>query len=115
MKKIMVLPAAALFSLSAAFAQDKPKSKKELRDSVFTVMKLSDENRKKFHNLIAESGKAQKSIKEDASLSDEAKKEKLKANSKTSREIEKALLTPGQQKIWADFQAAQKNRSEGNK
>jgi hypothetical protein len=40
-----------------SFGQDKPKSMRELRDSIFTVMKLSDLNRQKMHVVIAESGK----------------------------------------------------------
>ena len=87
----------------AVSAQTKPKSMKVLRDSVFTAMKLSDENRKAMHELIAESGKGQKAIKEDVTLSEEQRKEKLREFLKTMREREKTLLTTEQQEAWRNF------------
>lgn len=62
---------------SLSFGQNKPKSMKILRDSIFTVMKLSDENRLKMHELIAENGKTQKAIKEDPTLTEVQKKRKI--------------------------------------
>lgn len=76
---------------------------KVLRDSIFTVMKLSDANRLKMHQLIAENGKAQKAIKEDATLTDEQRKEKLQAWKQEVSIKEKAILTPEEFLIWRDF------------
>ncbi|OYX24960.1 MAG: hypothetical protein B7Z06_08090 [Flavobacteriales bacterium 32-35-8] len=78
---------------SLSFGQNKPKNMKVLRDSIFTVMKLSDANRLKMHQLIAENGKAQKAIKEDATLTDEQRKEKLQAWKQEVSIKEKAILT----------------------
>lgn len=88
---------------SLSFGQNKPKSMKVLRDSIFTVMKLSDENRLKMHELIAENGKGQKAIKEDAMLTDEQRKEKLEAWKKEVSVKEKSILTPEEFQIWRDF------------
>lgn len=102
MKKI-VFTCSLLIMAAIASAQTKPKPMKELRDSMFTVMKLSDENRKAMHELIAESGKGQKAIKEDTSLSDEERKVKLGEFLKNIREREKSLLTKEQQEAWKNF------------
>ena len=84
-------------------AQSKPKSMKDRRDSIFTVMKLSDTNRQKMHELISENGKTQKAIKEDATLTDEQRKEKLQVWKKDITVKEKTILTPEQFQIWRDF------------
>lgn len=102
MKKIILLFSLILMS-SLSFGQNKPKSMKVLRDSIFTVMKLSDENRLKMHELIAENGKGQKAIKEDAMLTDEQRKEKLEAWKKEVSVKEKSILTPEEFQIWRDF------------
>jgi len=76
---------------------------KIIRDSIFTVMKLSDANRQKMHELISENGKTQKAIKEDATLTDEQRKEKLQVLKKDITVKEKTILTPEQFQIWRDF------------
>lgn len=85
------------------FAQDKPKNMKVLRDSIFTVMKLSPVNRQKMHDLIAENGKGQKAIKDDPALFYDQRQEKLEAWKKDITTKEKAILTPEQFQIWRDF------------
>lgn len=102
MKKIILLFSLMLMS-SLSFGQNKPKSMKVLRDSIFTVMKLSDENRLKMHELITENGKAQKAIKKDATLTDEQKKEKLETWKKEVSIKEKSILSPEEFQIWRDF------------
>ena len=86
-----------------SFGQSKPKNMKIIRDSIFTVMKLSDANRQKMHELISENGKTQKAIKEDATLTDEQRKEKLQVLKKDITVKEKTILTPEQFQIWRDF------------
>lgn len=88
---------------SLSFGQSKPKNMKIIRDSIFTVMKLSDANRQKMHELISENGKTQKAIKEDATLTDEQRKEKLQVWKKDITVKEKTILTPEQFQIWRDF------------
>lgn len=83
---------------------------KVLRDSIFTVMKLSDENRLKMHGLITENGKAQKAIKEDATLSDEQRKEKLEARKKEMSAKEKSILSLEEFQIWRDFGKSLSNK-----
>ncbi|MGQ7947317.1 hypothetical protein [Flavobacterium sp. WC2509] len=85
------------------FSQTKPKSTKELRDSIFTVMKLSDENRQKMFDLIAENGNGQKAIKQDLKLTFTKKDEKMEAWKKEITAKEKEILTPEQFQIWRDF------------
>lgn len=67
MKRIALI-FSMMFISTVSFAQTKPKTMRELRDSIFTVMKLSDENRQKMHDLIAENGKGQKAIKQDLTI-----------------------------------------------
>jgi hypothetical protein len=109
MKKIVVVFSMMLIS-SFSFGQNKPKNMKVLRDSIFTVMKLSDANRQKMHDLITENGKGQKAIKEDATLTDEQRKEKLDAWKKDISTKEKSILTPEEFQIWRDFGKSLSNK-----
>lgn len=102
MKKI-VLVFSLILMTTVMFAQDKPKNMKVLRDSIFTVMKLSPVNRQKMHDLIAENGKGQKTIKDDPALFYDQRQEKLEAWKKDITTKEKAILTPEQFQIWRDF------------
>ncbi len=109
MKKIILLFCLMLMS-TVSFGQNKPKSMKVLRDSIFTVMKLSDANRLKMHDLIAENSKAQKAIKEDATITEEQKKEKLQAWKQEISMKEKSILTPEEFAIWRDFGKSVNNK-----
>lgn len=109
MKKIIVVFSMMLIS-GISFGQNKPKSMKVLRDSIFTVMKLSNANRQKMYDLITENGKVQKTIKEDATLTDEQKKEKLEAWKKDISAKEKSILTPEEFQIWRDFGKSLSNK-----
>jgi hypothetical protein len=111
MKKITLL-LGMLFISTIMFAQNKPKNMKVQRDSIFTVMKLSDENKLKMHNLIAENGKGQKAIKEDTTLTDEQKKEKLDIWKKEMSVKEKSILTPEEFQVWRDFGKSLNNKSK---
>ncbi|MFQ6599861.1 hypothetical protein [Flavobacterium sp. C3NV] len=102
MKKI-VLTFSFILIASITFAQNKPKDMKVLRDSIFTVMKLSKVNQQKMHDLIAENGKGQKAIKDDPALFYDQRQEKLEAWKKDITTKEKAILTPEQFQIWRDF------------
>lgn len=102
MKKI-VLVFSLILMTTVTFAQDKPKNMKVLRDSIFTVMKLSPVNRQKMHDLIAENGKGQKAIKDDPALFYDQRQEKLDAWKKDITTKEKAILTPEQFQVWRDF------------
>lgn len=115
MKKLMILTIAFMLVAFVSFAQSKPKSMKQLRDSVFTEMKLSDDSRAKMHALIAENGSGQKAIREDNSLSDADKKAKLKELNTTIREKQKAILTPEQQVMWTEFAKQQREKDNQKK
>ncbi|GGA87716.1 hypothetical protein GCM10008015_30450 [Flavobacterium palustre] len=95
---------------SLSFGQNKPKSMKDRRDSFFTVMKLSDTNRLKMHDLIAENGKTQKAIKEDPTLSEAQKKEKLQAWKQEVSMKQKSILSPEEFQIWRDFGKSSKQK-----
>jgi hypothetical protein len=109
MKKIIVVFSMMLIS-SISFGQNKPKNMKVLRDSIFTVMKLSDANRQKMHDLITENGKGQKAIKEDVTLTDEQRKVKLDAWKKDISTKEKSILSPEEFQIWRDFGKSLSNK-----
>ncbi|MCI9845989.1 hypothetical protein [Flavobacterium pectinovorum] len=101
MKKILLFT--MIFISTAMFAQKKQPNMKVLRDSIFTVMKLSNVNRQKMHDLIAENGKGQKAIKEDPALFYDQRQAKLEAWKTDITAKEKAILTPQQFQIWRDF------------
>jgi Spy/CpxP family protein refolding chaperone len=111
MKKI-VLVFSLMLMACGAFAQDKPRDMKVLRDSIFTVMKLSKINRQKMHDLIAENGKGQKAIKEDPALFYDQRKEKLEAWKKEITAREKAILTPQQFQTWRNFGKSLSDKSK---
>jgi len=111
MKKIVLIFSLMLMT-TAIFAQEKPKNMTVLRDSIFTVMKLSKVNRQKMHDLIAENGKGQKAIKEDPALFYDQRQEKLEAWKKDITTKEKAILTPQQFQVWRDFGKAMSNKSK---
>jgi len=115
MKKISLMVLILICALTAS-AQTKPKGMKELRDSMFTVMKLSEESRKAMHDVIAESGRGQKAIREDATLNDEEKKVKLVEFMKGMRAKELDILTPEQVKAWKEFTAElrEKQKAKSN-
>jgi len=102
MKKIALVFCLTLMT-TFIFAQEKPKSMKALRDSIFTVMKLSKPNQQKMHDLIAENGKGQKAIKDNPALFYDQRQEKLEAWKKEITAREKTILTPEQFQIWRDF------------
>jgi Spy/CpxP family protein refolding chaperone len=108
MKKIVLF--GMLLISTIMLAQDKPKDMKALRDSIFTVMKLSNVKRQKMHDLIAESGKAQKAIKDDPALFYDHRQEKLEALKKDITTKEKLILTPKQFQMWRDFGKALSNK-----
>ncbi|GEL11138.1 hypothetical protein FGL01_18770 [Flavobacterium glycines] len=109
MKKTILLFILMLIS-NLSFGQNKPKNMKAQRDSIFTVMKLSDENKLKMHELIAKNGNGQKAIKEDPTLSEEQKKEKLQAWKKDITAEERKILTTEQFEIWRDFGKSSKQK-----
>jgi len=109
MKKIGLVFSMLLIS-TVMFSQNKPKSMKEQRDSIFTVMKLSNVNRQKMHDLIAENGKGQKAIKDDSALFYDQRQEKLEIWRKDITAKEKAILTPEQFQIWRDFGKSVSNK-----
>lgn len=101
MKKIIAV--LALLMTTVMLAQNKPKDMKVVRDSIFTVMKLSKVNRQKMHDVIAENGIGQKAIKDDPALFYDQRQEKLEAWKKEITTKEKAILTPEQFQVWRDF------------
>lgn len=102
MKKSLLM-GLMLLAASAVFAQTKPKSMKEIRDSVFTSLSLSAENKQKMHDLILEVSKAKAEITKDASLTAEEKKAKLEELSKAQSKKEQEIMTPEQRAAWAKF------------
>jgi hypothetical protein len=111
MKKVALL-FVLMFASGVIFAQKKGKGMTELRDSMFTVMNLSDENRQKMHDLIGESGKAKKAIKENSALGEMQKKEKQKTLNIEIADKEKTILTPEQLKTWKDFATSLRNKAK---
>lgn len=109
MKVLKLTLAIIALTATATFAQTKNLA--ERRDSVFTnIMKLTPEEKTKFMAIIRESGKGQKAINTDASLSDEQKKEKLTAFRKEMSDKERALLSTEQLKLWKEFATNERNK-----
>lgn len=110
MKKTILFAFGMMLSASAVFAQSETKMR---RDSVLTnVMKLTPEKKSEFEALINEYGKTTKQINNDASLSDDEKKEKRNAFKKEHRAKQKALLTADQNKAWEDFTRSENERKK---
>lgn len=102
MKKSLLM-GLMLLAASAVFAQTKPKGMKEVRDSVFTSLNLSAENKQKMHDLILETSKAKAEITKDANLTEEEKKAKLEELSKAQSKKEQEIMTPEQRAAWTKF------------
>ncbi|MNK23510.1 hypothetical protein D3C87_418040 [compost metagenome] len=102
MKKALLI-GLLMMSASSIFAQTKPKSMREVRDSVFSSLNLSEESKKKMHDLIQEIGKAKAEVGKDATLTDEQKKEKLLALTTQQSKREQEIMTPDQRAAWAKF------------
>jgi Spy/CpxP family protein refolding chaperone len=102
MKKIVLLFVMMVIH-TLTYSQDKPKNMRQLRDSIFTVMKLSDLNRQKMHEMITENGKGQKAIKDDVTLTEEQRKEKLQSWKQEMDVKEKNILTPEESVIWRAY------------
>lgn len=113
MRKLL-LTSTFILVATTLFAQ-KPKSMRELRDSIFTVMKLSDENRKTMHELIAKEGEGRKAINENPNLNEAEKKQKSSELIKSVREIQGTFLTPEQHEIWKQFVIEVRKKSEAAK
>jgi len=92
-----------LLVATTLFGQTKPKSMREVRDSVFTSLKLSDENKQKMHDLILETSKAKTEITKDTSLTEEQKKAKLEELSKVQSKKEQEIMSPEQRTAWTKF------------
>ncbi|MGJ1386434.1 hypothetical protein ACR782_09560 [Sphingobacterium spiritivorum] len=102
MKKVIFFGLLMLCT-SSIFAQTKAKSMREVRDSVFTSLNLSDENRIKMHELIKDISMAKTEISKAADLTEEQKKEKLLELSNQQSKREQEIMTPEQRASWAKF------------
>ncbi|MGJ1196024.1 hypothetical protein ACR777_06570 [Sphingobacterium spiritivorum] len=102
MKKVLFFGLLMLCA-SSIFAQTKAKSMREVRDSVFTSINLSDENRVKVHDLIQEISMAKAEVSKAADLTEEQKKEKLLELSNQQSKREQDIMTPEQRASWAKF------------
>lgn len=75
-------------------------------------VELTADQKAKLKPVVLEQRKKVKAVKEDASLNDTARAEKLKAVNREANQQMKAILTPEQ---WAKFVEARRARAEKNK
>ena len=78
-------------------------------------LNLSEDQKTKLKPILADEGKQMQAVKEDTSLSQEQKHEKMKQIHETTSTQINDILTPEQQKKFAEMKAQHKAHSEGTK
>lgn len=111
MKKLKLTLAVLILTATVSFAQTK--TRVERRDSVITnIMKLDEPTKAKFMAFLDENAEGNKAIKKDVTLSEEQKKEKIKAYKKEMDAKLITIITPEQKKVWRRYTEEEKNRSK---
>jgi|GEM_PF-1946057 len=103
-KTILIAAIVSLFSVSAAVAQDAPKKEKSERGMNNRRgggwddpdLNLSKDQKDKLKALYEENGKQMKALREDASLNDDQKKDKMKELRTKQKEARDKILTKEQ-------------------
>jgi periplasmic protein CpxP/Spy len=78
-------------------------------------LNLTDEQKAKLKPILADEGKQMQGVKEDTSLSQEQKHDKMKQIHETTNSQISDILTPEQQKKFAELKAQHKAHPEGSK
>ncbi|GAB3007280.1 hypothetical protein GCM10027051_03860 [Niabella terrae] len=108
-KTVLIAVGLALFTVSASYAQDAPpptKEKKEQRarrdgrGNPYESLNLTQDQKDKVKAYNEEQKKKMDAIRDDASLSDDQKREKRMELMKAGRTHMESLLTPEQKEKW---------------
>ena len=125
MKKTMVILAALTFGCAVAFAAPAPDSNSPAHrnggraaqrpahnflQELSEKLNLTDEQKAAIEPILATEANEIKAVHQDSSLSDEQKQAKVKEIRDSSREKINALLTPEQQKTFAEMKGEAGNR-----
>ena len=78
-------------------------------------LNLTDDQKAKVKPILADEGKQMQAAKEDTSLSQEQKHDKMKQIHETTNSQINDILTPEQQKKFAELKAQHKGHPEGSK
>ncbi len=78
-------------------------------------LNLTDEQKAKVKPILADEGKQMQAVKEDTSLSQEQRHEKMKQIHETADSQINDILTPDQQKKFTELKAQHKGHPEGTK
>ena len=126
MKKTMVILAALTFGCAVAFAAPAPDSNSPARrnrglaaqgpardylQELSEKLNLTDEQKAAIEPILATEANEIKAVHQDSSLSDEQKQAKVKEIRDSSREKINALLTPEQQKTFAEMKGQAGSRT----
>jgi gamma-glutamyl phosphate reductase len=114
MKKILLFLLLSLATQSASFAQAnnddvEHAAEKNKGEKMKALLGLSDEQLVKFREVVLERRAALKTVKEDASMSEEAKTTKIKAIDLIREEKFKTIFSPEQFAKWKAYQEEKKN------
>lgn len=132
MKKTILLAAVlSVFTISATYAQSEAPAKKEKTEKTekkkrdekaqptrgdnrnpMAELNLTEDQQAKMKVVSDESRAGSEAIRNDASLSDEQKREKMMEWRKTQNEKRNAILTPEQKKKWDEIM--KERRGNGN-
>lgn len=78
-------------------------------------LNLTDDQKAKVKPILSDEGKQMQAAKEDTSLSQEQKRDKMKQIHETTNSQINDILTPEQQKKFAELKAQHKGHPEGSK
>lgn len=106
MKKLFLTGISLLFAVSLTFAQSAESQEKARATAAELTEKLqlTPEQQGSVHQIILEGAKQKEAVKADQTISEDAKKERLKEGTKEKHAKIKALLTPEQKdrfETWA--------------
>ncbi len=92
---------------------DRAARAKERLEKMKSELGLTDEQAKKVQEIFAAQREAAKGVREDSSLSDEQRKEKLKAARAEADAQMSAVLTPEQKAKWEELKKQRPGRDGG--
>lgn len=96
------------------FGQTKERKTSTIRDSIYSVMKLSEEKKTAMNNLFSSHSKAMKALKKDESLSAEQKEEKASLLKREQKENMSRILSAEELKHWGELNAEIARKKRGS-
>lgn len=135
MKKAIILAAiVSVFTVSATYAQTEAPAKKEKTEKAdkkkpdekaqpnrgdfrnpMAELNLSEEQQAKMKVISDETRAASETIRNDGSLNDDQKREKIMELRKAQNEKRNALLTPDQKKKWEEIMKERQANGNGQR